>query len=143
MFWRKRKQSDFRAEIEAHLELEAEQWQSRDGLKKRRARRPGAPSATSPGPRSASTKRAAGSGGTTSCKTSATACVCCRRNPGFAATAILTLALGIGATTAIFSIVDTVMLKPLPFPTADRLVRIRSVIAATGQGADGVLSGLP
>jgi putative ABC transport system permease protein len=57
-----------------------------------------------------------------------------RRNPGFAATAILTLALGIGATTAIFSIVDTVMLKPLPFPTADRLVRVRSVIAATGHG---------
>jgi len=58
-----------------------------------------------------------------------------RRNPGFAATAILTLALGIGATTAIFSVVDTVMFKPLPFPTADRLVRIRSVIAATGHGA--------
>jgi putative ABC transport system permease protein len=56
------------------------------------------------------------------------------RNPGFAATAILTLALGIGATTAIFSVVDTVVLKPLPFPTADRLVRIRSVIAATGTG---------
>src|ERR1017187_9581255 len=58
-----------------------------------------------------------------------------RRNPGFAATAILTLALGIGATTAIFSVVDTVMLKPLPFPTADRLVRIESVIAATGVGS--------
>jgi len=57
-----------------------------------------------------------------------------RRNPGFAATAILTLALGIGPTTAIFSVVDTLMLKPLPFPTADRLVRIRSVITATGNG---------
>ncbi len=56
------------------------------------------------------------------------------RNPGFASAAILTLALGIGATTAIFSIVDAVMLKPLPFPTADRLVRVRSVIAATGHG---------
>jgi len=57
-----------------------------------------------------------------------------RRNPGFAATSILTLALGIGATTAIFSVVDAVVLNPLPFPTADRLVRIRSVIAATGHG---------
>jgi putative ABC transport system permease protein len=57
-----------------------------------------------------------------------------RRNPGFTATAVLTLALGIGATTAIFSVVDTVVLNPLPFPTADRLVRIRSVIAATGHG---------
>jgi len=57
-----------------------------------------------------------------------------KRNPGFAATAILTLALGIGPTTAIFSVVDTLMLKPLPFPTADRMVRIRSVIATTGHG---------
>ena len=57
-----------------------------------------------------------------------------RRNPGFATTAILTLALGIGATTAIFSVVDTVMFKPLPFPSADRLVRVQSVIAATGHG---------
>lgn len=57
-----------------------------------------------------------------------------KRNPGFAATAILTLALGTGATTAIFSVVDGVMLKPLPFPEAGRLVRIKSVIAATGNG---------
>ena len=57
-----------------------------------------------------------------------------RRNPGFAATAILTLALGIGATTAIFSVVDTVVFQPLPFPNAGRLVRIRSLIAASGDG---------
>ena len=57
-----------------------------------------------------------------------------RRNPGFAATAILTLALGIGATTAIFSVVDAVVFKPLPFPNAGRLVRIRSVIAASSDG---------
>jgi putative ABC transport system permease protein len=57
-----------------------------------------------------------------------------RKNPGFAAIAISILALGIGATTAIFSVVNAVMLKPLPFPTADRLVRIESVIAATGRG---------
>ena len=57
-----------------------------------------------------------------------------RRNSGFAATAILTLALGIGSTTAIFSVVDAVVFKPLPFPNAGRLVRIRSVIAASGDG---------
>src|ERR1039458_2509949 len=62
-----------------------------------------------------------------------------RRNPGFAATAILTLALGIGTTTAIFSVVDAVVFKPLLFPTADRLVRIQSVIAASGNG-NGVAS---
>jgi predicted permease len=45
-----------------------------------------------------------------------------RREPGFAATAILTLALGISATTAIFSVVDTALFRPLPYKDADRLV---------------------
>ena len=47
-----------------------------------------------------------------------------RRSPGFALTVVLTLALGIGATTAIFSLVDGVLLRPLPFPQADRLVAV-------------------
>ncbi|HWZ27240.1 MAG TPA: ABC transporter permease, partial [Gemmatimonadales bacterium] len=46
--------------------------------------------------------------------------------PGFAAIAILTLAIGIGANTAIFSAVDTVLLKPLPFPASERLVQINT-----------------
>ena len=53
------------------------------------------------------------------------------RQPGFALTAILTLALGIGATTAIFSVVNAVVLRPLPFADADRVMALMNFYTNT------------
>jgi predicted permease len=47
-----------------------------------------------------------------------------KRAPGFATTAVMIVALGIGATTAVFSVTDFVLLRPLPFPEAERLVKV-------------------
>ena len=125
MFWRKRKQSDFTAEIEAHLELEMEQLKEQ-GLSEEEARR--------------AARRAFGN------LTQAQerfyesgrwlwwdhlvqdlrfALRMLRKNPGFTAVAVLTLAIGIGANTAIFGLIDTVMLKTLPVPRPEDLMQVR------------------
>ena len=61
-----------------------------------------------------------------------------RRSPGFAATAILTLALGIGATTAIFSLIDGILLRPLTFPNPNELVAIDTLEFPPGVAASNV-----
>ena len=52
------------------------------------------------------------------------------RSRGYAVIAMLTLALGIGATTAIFSVVNAVLLRPLPYPSAERLMEVRTVFSS-------------
>jgi len=59
------------------------------------------------------------------------------KNPIFALVAVVTLALGIGANTAIFSVVDAVLLRPLPYPEANRLVFLWSTMPSQGGGIGG------
>src|SRR5512134_2982560 len=54
------------------------------------------------------------------------------RAPGFSLTTVLTLAIGIGATTAIFSVVNGVLIRPLPYPDSDRLIELRQRSAQSG-----------
>jgi putative ABC transport system permease protein len=61
------------------------------------------------------------------------ACRCLARTPAFTSTVVLTLAIGIGANAAVFSAIEAVLLRPLPFPEPERLVRLTHVTESLGE----------
>ena len=135
MFRRKRSAEDFAEEIKAHLELEADELQER-GLERRR-------SAVESAARVRKCARGAGAllharplgvAWTSCCAICDSGCARCARVPGFAATAILTLALGVGANTAVFSVMNAVLLRSLPVSDPDRLVYLRTSNPPRGTG---------
>ena len=65
------------------------------------------------------------------------------KSPGFTVTAVLMLAFGIGATTAIFSLVEAVLLRPLPFPDSGRLMVLGDKLAGVNDGWNGKYTTVP
>lgn len=65
-----------------------------------------------------------------------------RREPGLFATVVVVLALGIGANTAVFSVVQAVLLEPLPYPTPDRVVRVRQTLPRWANNSNPILAGM-
>ncbi len=130
MFGRRRKTSDFGAEIEAHLQLEADRYRE-EGLSEDEAQML---ARRTFGNRTRARERFYESrrwlGWDLLSQDIRFGMRMLAKNPGTSAAAILTLALGIGANTAIFSVVNAVLLQALPYPESSRLVVVWSALGA-------------
>jgi putative ABC transport system permease protein len=136
LWWRRRTDEDFRREIDSHLAIETDRLVS-EGLRPDEARAAAFRSfgnVTRAQEHFYESRRIMWLDD--ACGDIRYALRTLAKNPAFALVAILTIAIGIGATTAIFSVVNALLLKPLPYPDSDRLVRL-IVNVPPGQSARG------
>ena len=121
---RGRVEQELDEELRYHLERQIEENVAEGMTPRRRAmRRCGRWAAWSSARKSAAMRAASAS--SKSCGgTCATARACSPRQPGFTAVAVLSLALGVGGTAAMFSLIDSALIRPLPYSEPDRLARV-------------------